>query len=95
MFDLKCKRQSCKYNENCNCTANRIEVDKQTACTTYEDCGKKKTEKDEIKQSPTRKNIKVKCDAKCLFNDCCTCKANGISVITNDNEPECSTFMPK
>lgn len=95
MFDLKCKRQSCKYNKNCNCTAHRIEVDKQTACTTYKDCGVKKTEKDEIKQSPTRKNITVKCNANCLFNESCDCKANGISVLTNDKQPECSTFMPK
>ena len=95
MFDLKCKRQGCKYNEDCNCTANRIHVDNDTRCNTYEDCGKPKKEHDKISQTPTRKNINVACQANCLFNDHNVCKANGISVMTNDQAPECCTFMPK
>lgn len=95
MFDLKCKRQGCKYNENCNCTANHVQVGKATECQTYKDCGFKKDEKDQIIQSPTRRDVKVNCNANCLFNFDCRCKANGISVITNDKKPECSTFMPK
>lgn len=95
MFDLKCKRQGCKFNEDCNCIAKNIIVSSGTECKTYIDCGKNKKEKDEIHQTATRKNINVECEAKCLFNDHHICKANGISVMTNDNRPECCTFMPK
>ena len=95
MFDLKCKRQGCKFNESCNCTAKNINIGKQTECQTYEGTIKKKKEKDEIKQTAARKNINVDCKANCLFNENNHCIANGISVMTNDNTPECSTFMPK
>lgn len=95
MFDLKCKRQGCIYNEDCNCTAPNVEVGKGTECLTYQDCGHSKEEKDKIAQTPSRKNTQVNCKAKCLFNDNCYCKANGISVMTNDKQPECCTFMPK
>ncbi len=95
MFDLKCKRQGCVYNENCNCTAKDVMVGSTTECKTYVDSGKTKNQKDKIAQTPTRKNVHVSCDAKCLFNKECKCKANGISVMTNDNKPECCTFMPK
>lgn len=98
MYDLKCKRVGCVYNENCNCTANNVKVGKMTECETYKPSKKeinKESKEDKIVQPPTRKNIRVACDACCLFNDNCCCKANGISVMTNNQEPECCTFMPK
>ena len=66
-----------------------------TDCTTYKDCGYDKKEKDKIKQKATRLNICVDCKADCLFNEQHYCKANGISIMTNNNRPECSTFLPK
>ena len=95
MFDLKCKREGCKFNQNCNCTASNVQVGKGTDCQTYQDCGYDKKEKDQIKQTATRKNTCVACEAKCLFNEQHFCKANGISIITNDERPECCTFLPK
>ncbi|MBR2909900.1 MAG: DUF1540 domain-containing protein [Clostridia bacterium] len=95
MFDLKCKRQGCKFNQNCNCTAHNVKVDNTTKCETYEDSKNPQMQQDKIPQPPTRKNICVSCDAKCLFNQDHTCKANGITVITNDFAPECCTFLPK
>jgi len=95
MFDLKCKRQGCKFNENCNCKANNISVGRGTECQTYEDCGYEKNQPDKIRQSPTRKDVDVGCKANCLFNDHQKCIANGISVMTNDRQPQCCTFMPK
>ena len=95
MFDLKCQRLNCKFNKDCNCQAKNVQVASSTTCQTYEDCGYKKGKKDEIKQTPTRKNTCVACEAKCLFNDKTTCKANSISVMTNDFAPKCCTFMPK
>ena len=95
MFDLKCKRMNCKFNKNCNCEANKIDVASSTRCTTYVDSGLKKVQNDKIEQKPTRKNTSVKCEANCIFNDKCVCKANSISVMTNDFQPECCTFVPK
>ncbi len=95
MFDLKCKRQDCKYNHNCNCTAKSIKVGKTTDCETYSLNPNFVKEKDKIPQPPMRKSIFVGCDADCLFNSNHICKANGISVMTNDKSPECCTFMPQ
>lgn len=95
MFDLKCKRQGCKFNQNCNCTAHNVKVDNTTKCETYEDSKNPQMQQDKIPQPPTRKNICVSCDANCLFNQDHTCKANGITIITNDFAPECCTFLPK
>ena len=95
MFDLKCKRQDCKFNHNCNCTAKNIKVGERTDCETYSESQIPNKEKDKIAQPAMRKNINVPCDANCLFNKDCICKANGISVMTNDGSPECCTFMPE
>ena len=95
MFDLKCKRQGCIYNENCNCTAQNINVGKATECLSYKDCGFEKQEKDKISQTAARRNTNVTCNAKCLFNDKEICKANGITIMTSDSKPRCCTFMPK
>lgn len=95
MFDLKCKRVGCLYNENCNCTAKNVKVGKGTECETYKPSPNKTKKQDEIKQTLSRKSTHVECMAKCLFNDKCECKANGISVMTSKGEPECCTFLPK
>ena len=95
MFDLKCKRQDCKFNHNCNCIAKNIKVGKDTDCETYTKGPNPVNKQDKISQPPIRKNINVGCDAQCIFNKKCICKANGISVMTNDGNPECCTFMPK
>ena len=95
MFDLKCKRQGCSFNDCCNCCAKHVTVGRETECQTYRDSGYNKKEKDEIKQTAARKNINVECRAHCLFNKDNKCHANGISIMTNDKQPECSTFMPK
>lgn len=97
MYDLKCKRQNCEYNKNCNCTAKKIEVKKDTSCETYEPTEKKNIEEEKINQPPLRKDIKVDCDAKCLFNEDGICQANGITVQPNLNNatPNCVSFQPK
>ena len=98
MFDLKCRRTGCEFNKNCNCTANEIEVKKNTICKTYsasKDENKRQEEK--IGQPPIRKDIEVLCKAKCIFNSNYVCTANGITVQTDSsvNEPICCTFMPE
>lgn len=98
MFDLKCKRKGCIHNKNCNCTAAKIYVSKNTDCKTYQPSFEnKENEPSKVTQPPIRQNISVKCKANCLFNQNSICSANGISVQTlNDKtEPNCCTFLPK
>ena len=95
MFDLKCKRESCVYNSNCNCTAKNIDVDKNTECKTYEACNQEKKEQDKIPHTALRNQTSVKCHAECLFNSECSCIANGITVKTSSSTPCCCTYMPK
>lgn len=95
MFDIKCKRQGCVYNKNCNCTSKDIEVNKKTECKTYEPS--KNTdihEVEKISQPAIRKDIAVACKADCLFNKESQCIANGITVQTCENTscPNCCTF---
>ena len=98
MFDIKCKRQGCIYNKNCNCTAKDIEVNTKTECKTYEASSNSDThEVEKINQPPIRKDITVACKASCLFNENQHCLANGITVQTCDNKscPNCCTYEPK
>lgn len=97
MVDLKCNKCECVNNSHCNCTAKHISIDKQTYCDSYKESNYKKNSEysDEISQPLIRNNIDVNCNAKCVFNNNGTCIANGISVSNINNEPECSTFLPK
>lgn len=97
MFDLKCKRQGCTYNKNCNCTAKKVEVKKDTGCKTYEPSKEQSIEPEKIGQPPIRKDIKVGCHAECIFNTDNQCTANGITVQTCENkaQPNCCTFQPQ
>lgn len=96
MFDLKCKRQGCEYNKNCNCTAKHVEVSHSTICKTYEPSEKIAEQEERIGQPPIRKDIKVDCSAECIFNTQGHCLANGITVQTcnNQSSPICCTFQP-
>lgn len=100
MFDLKCKRQGCEYNKNCNCTAKKVEVSKNTICNTYEASEDAAPQEEKIGQPPIRKDIKVGCKANCLFNTDGKCIANGITVQSTtlnstEKQPTCCTFQPK
>ena len=98
MFDIKCKRQGCVYNKNCNCTSKNVEVDKKAECKTYEPGDKPNINMvEKVGQPPIRKDIFVACKATCLFNENNQCIANGITVQTCDNQscPNCCTFMPE
>lgn len=100
MYDLKCKRQSCTHNKNCNCTSKRVEVSKDSECKTFEPGQTMKHQEEKIGQPPIRKDIKVGCKADCIFNNNNVCSANGITVQTctsNTGEacPTCCTFQPE
>ncbi len=98
MYELKCKRQSCSYNKNCNCTAKRVEIKADTACKTFQPSNEAEVgEVEKVGQPPIRKNIEVGCHADCIFNTDEICTANGITVQTCNNPscPICCTFMPR
>lgn len=95
MFDIKCKRQGCVYNKNCNCTSKDIEVNKKAECKTYKPSNEAEVgEVEKIDQPAIRKDISVSCKADCLFNNEDICIANGITVQTCSNAscPNCCTF---
>ena len=98
MYDLKCKRQGCKFNKNCLCQAKEITIGKNAQCTSYEasqDYHKKENSK--IIQKAMRNNTNVSCKASgCIFNSDLICTANGITVCTiANNKPECCTIKIK
>ena len=103
MFDLKCKRVGCKFNESCNCTAKTVQVTHATKCETYEPSENHEKAHENIEnienstRAPIRKNIDVGCSADCIFNENEKCSANGITVQTGNDKtcPNCMTFMPK
>lgn len=97
MIDLKCKCGKCEFNENCNCRANTIKITGTSRCATYTpSADNSKAEfSDEISQPLVRPSVEVLCEAKCLFNKCGKCLANGISILREDNSAECGTYLPK
>ena len=97
MYDIKCKRQSCEYNKNCNCTSKVINVKKDTTCDTYSPVEKTTIEEEKIGQPAIRKDIEVECNAKCLFSEDGICHANGITVQPSSikESPICVSFQPK
>lgn len=100
MYDLKCKRQGCSHNKNCNCTAKKVEVTKDAECKTFEPSPTMQKQEEKIGQPPIRKDIKVGCHAECIFNHDSTCSANGITIQTcktTDGSacPTCCTFQPE
>ena len=104
MFDLKCKRVGCEYNQSCNCTAKNVNVTQSTKCDTFKHGNKSEAETQEdieevekIIRPPVRKNIKVGCKADCIFNEKTECTANGITVQTCSDKtcPSCCTYQPK
>ena len=97
MYDLKCKREGCEFNQNCRCPAKHITIASNAECTSYSPSENyNKTEKSKIKQRAVRVNTVADCKAAgCLFNHDGVCVANGISVATIGTKPECLTIKPK
>lgn len=107
-MDIKCKKCDCKFNKGCCCTAKRVKVGTNIDCETYE---YSKTQIENLKQYTSKnmyeiskplspheanKEVKIFCDAKCLFNNNGVCHSNGITVLEKKNKiPYCVTQMDK
>ena len=91
-MDLKCKKMNCKYNDRCACMSNEIHVSSNLECATFEksellnekqlqDISKTMFEvAPDIHPFRHIKDVRVSCNARCLFNDDGKCVSNGISV---------------
>ncbi len=106
-MDLKCKKLNCKHNNCYACMSNDIKVTNKCECATFEEADhvdakqKQNIPKTMFETAPDmhpyrhNKLVGIKCDAKCLFNEDCHCKANGICVCNDDYKATCATFIEK
>jgi len=103
-MDIKCKKCECKHNKSCCCCASIVKVGKGVDCETYEyseqnaESLKQQTsenmfETSRLESRVANKNVKIYCDAKCLFNNSGICRANGITVLEKQQShtPSCVT----
>lgn len=104
-MDIKCKKCECKHNKSCTCCASKIKVGTHVDCETYEFSEKNAEhlkqhtaqnmfELADLEPRVANKDVKIYCDAKCLFNKQGICYANGITVLESDyahKTPCCAT----
>ena len=102
-MDLRCRKTTCKFNNNLTCTAGEINITEKFLCASFKE-DKTKKELDfssqifngktpQIAEYRHIKNACLTCKAKCLFNKNLKCIANGITVNAPNNTPKCITFM--
>lgn len=104
-MDIKCRRTCCCFNKGQTCCACRVDISSKAVCHTFEkneeaepdalDLSKKMFETaPEYANFRHIKNIVLKCDAKnCLFNNDGKCRANGITVVDQDEHSKCGSFI--
>lgn len=96
MKDLKCGLTQCKFNKGYCCCAKSIDVDKFADCLSYTPItGKNAIEAaGDFKKANYNVDTSVACTADCIFNKDNVCKANGITVMSEDGKPAgCLTFI--
>ena len=101
-MDLKCRKLSCKYNNYHTCMAKNLSITTDIKCDSYEHDENKQVRDtsrcmfDEApKYAPHRekKNMRVACAAKCLFNEQGVCVANGLTINSLNDCPYCLTYI--
>lgn len=103
-MDIKCRRTICQFNEGHTCCSPKVDISGKAVCKVFE--AKEVSEetvdfsKNLFQQTPDYKNSRhiknllLECKAKeCLFNQEGKCRANGITVVDQDNESKCATFL--
>lgn len=101
-MDIKCRKLTCKFNDNWVCMAKEIEIEKDTQCSTFTFTEKEVEDntKHIFSKTPIYKNyrhikdINLKCNADCFFNINGECMSNGITIICSKN-PICGIFLKK
>ena len=104
-MDLRCTKTDCEHNHKFACRAKNINVTKNTQCKTYKKDETKdvKTLQDisrdmfeiapDVAHYKHNDNMCVDCLAKCVFNKCGKCNANGITVLETSQKGYCGTFI--
>ena len=96
MKDLKCGKKSCKHNKGYCCCARKIEVDKSTDCLTYDPTEKKPSMFEagaDFVKADYSVDTAVDCNADCIFQKEHKCIANGITVMGDNTNANCLTFI--
>ena len=104
-MDIRCRRTSCTHNKGHTCFALGVDISDHAVCKTFErrenvdiddlDFSKSMFETaPEYENSRHIKNVSIKCNAtRCLFNNCGKCRANGITVVDDDEKSRCGSFI--
>lgn len=97
MKDLKCGLTACKHNKGYCCSARSIDVDKHADCLTYTPVEKTRSTFEaagDFVKANYNVDTQVGCTANCIFNKDNVCKANGITVMSEDGKPAgCLTYI--
>ena len=101
-MDLKCRKQSCKYNNCFTCQAKNICINSHLDCESFDHDPNKDirdTSRCMFDEAPAyaphraKQHMRVTCAAKCLFNEQGTCIANGLTVNSINEKPLCITYI--
>ncbi len=103
-MDIKCRRTCCEFNKGHTCCAVKVDINSKAVCKTFEKGQKSEEELDlskhmfetapEYSNSRHIKNVCLKCSAThCLFNADGKCRANGITVIDQNEQSKCGSFI--
>lgn len=101
-MDLKCRKQSCKYNDCFTCRAKNISISHKLYCDSFDNDPTKNirdTSSCMFEEAPNysshrvKKHMRVACGARCIFNEQGICIANGLTINPVDETPYCITYV--
>jgi len=104
-MDIKCRRTTCCFNKGHTCCAVKVDITSKAVCCTYQknneveeddvDLSKHMFESaPEYANSRNIKNVCLLCNARCcLFNQEGKCRANGITVVDQNEESKGGSFI--
>lgn len=103
-MDLRCRKTTCKFNKDLTCMAKSVGITQKLICKTFElDKGKEEQDFSKLifSENPPKiadyrhlRDVCLKCNAKCLFNNEGCCLANGITINASlQKEPKCMTYL--
>ena len=105
-MEIRCRKGDCTYNSGCSCTAKTISISKGADCESYQPDELKQSlmiqngnlfEVSEELVARNLRNVPLECRARmCLYNrNNNECWANGISVIDDEVDAPCATFIER
>ena len=100
-MDIRCRKTSCRHNDGQTCRAKYVKISMCAKCNSFVRGGEDKDfaklmfeSAPEFANSRHIRDVNLHCDKTCcLFNNQCKCCANGITVIDDNNQPACGTYI--